>query len=253
MLSSPLDLHANITCTGSHELTAQDVDNLQRRSDASVTAVDEYAKIVSSAVTDVVVAFAQVMKLRSGRQQEDGEGGRDQCMWRRGFYGNLSAVQTTKQGTTGAKLTLHAVSTSLHLRQGLAFQPAAELHNLTRSSFVWQVGSIDLTVSWDYSRDGQAASTTDEIGYTYTIINNGLLTLYNIGLRTEDPEAEIVCGDTHGSARVAGDQSVEGLASYLGDHGLAPAASLVCRATGGVSRETVSFSHKALSDKCCQG
>lgn len=66
VLSSPLGLHADVTCTGSHELTAEDVDNLERRSDASVTAVDEYGKEVSAAKTDVVVAFAQVMRLFFG-------------------------------------------------------------------------------------------------------------------------------------------------------------------------------------------
>ena len=61
VLSSPLGLHARVTCTGLHELTAEDVDNLERRSDAIVTAVDEYAKEVSAAKTEVVVPFAQVM------------------------------------------------------------------------------------------------------------------------------------------------------------------------------------------------
>lgn len=133
---------------------------------------------------------------------------------------------------------------------GLTLQPAAILHNLTRFLRFWQVGSIDLAVSVDYARDGEAASTTDEIGYTYTITNNGLLTLYNIGLRTEDPDVEIACGDTDGSASDVHHQSVDDLASYLGDHGLAPAASLVCRATGGVSRAAVSPRATKDFEKC---
>lgn len=105
---------------------------------------------------------------------------------------------------------------------------------------MWQVGSVDLGVSWDYPREDRAASTTDEIHYEYTITNNGLLTLYNISLYTEDPLVTIVCGDTDGSASVRGVGSVGGLASYLGDHGLAPAGNVMCQATGGVSRAAVS-------------
>lgn len=61
VLSSPLDLHASVTCTGSHEITADDVDNLERRSEAKVTAVDVYAKEVWAAEPEVVVKLAQVM------------------------------------------------------------------------------------------------------------------------------------------------------------------------------------------------
>lgn len=75
VLSSPLALHASVTCNGSHALTAEDVDNLERRSDAIVTAVDEYEKEVSAAKTEVIVALAQVMKLHFGCQQEGGCGG----------------------------------------------------------------------------------------------------------------------------------------------------------------------------------
>lgn len=67
VLSSPLGLGAVVTCTGTHELTAEDVDNLERRSDATVTAMDEYAKEVSATETDLVVTFAQVNNLCYGR------------------------------------------------------------------------------------------------------------------------------------------------------------------------------------------
>lgn len=103
---------------------------------------------------------------------------------------------------------------------------------------MWQIGSIDLAVSSNYSRKDHAASIADTIDYLYIITNNGLLTLYNIVLRMEDPIV-IVCDDIDGVGNVEGIGSVEGLASYPGD-GLAPAGYLICRATGGVSRAEVS-------------
>lgn len=101
-----------------------------------------------------------------------------------------------------------------------------------------QVGSIDLAVSWDYPRKDLAASIADGIDYVYNITNNGLLTLYNIVLHTKDHIA-FACDDIDGVGSVEAVGSAEPLASYSGD-GLAPAGSLVCRATSGVSRAAVS-------------
>ncbi len=103
-----------------------------------------------------------------------------------------------------------------------------------------QVGSVDVRVSWKYPREDQEAGINDKIHYEYNITNNGLLTLYNVALYTEDGDAAVVCEDTDGSASDTGAGSVGGLASYVGDHGLAPAGVLTCQATGGVSRAEVS-------------
>ena len=117
-------------------------------------------------------------------------------------------------------------------------------------SFVWQVGSVDLVIdSRNYTREDQEASITDEMSFDYAIVNNGLLTLYNIGLDTkgfvtvgcateDSADAEIITVDGG---------SVGGLATYVRDHGLAPGGELKCQATGGVSRAEVSL------QKCCQG
>lgn len=54
-----LALNAVVTCTGSHVITAADIDNLERKSSASVTAVDAYFTEVEAAAT-VTVGLDQV-------------------------------------------------------------------------------------------------------------------------------------------------------------------------------------------------
>jgi len=93
---------------------------------------------------------------------------------------------------------------------------------LTPVALLDQVGSVSLRLEWTYANHDQDASITDEIAYTYTIINDGLLTLYNIAVE---------------------DIAVEGLASYP-SNGLAPAESLACSATGSVSRAEVRSSRR---------
>lgn len=73
----------------------------------------------------------------------------------------------------------------------------------------------------------------------YTVTNNGLLTLYEIAVHAED--LTIVCDDIDGVGSIEGEGKVERLARYPSSDGLAPAASLTCRATGSVSRVEVRF------------
>lgn len=72
----------------------------------------------------------------------------------------------------------------------------------------------------------------------YTIINDGLLTLYNITVQAEALMA-MVCVDTDGrDVGGALNGRVDGLAPYP-SKGLAPAGYLKCRATGTVTRAEV--------------
>ena len=59
VLTSRLDLDAVVTCTSSHEITATDIDNLERDSSASVVAVDAYFTEVHAEAT-VTVGLDQV-------------------------------------------------------------------------------------------------------------------------------------------------------------------------------------------------
>lgn len=107
-----------------------------------------------------------------------------------------------------------------------------------------QVGSLDLSVTRTYDKEGRntAASTVDEIQYVYEIMNNGLLTLYDISIEAHAlvvNKGLINCTDTRGyffDAPMFG--SVDGLAAYP-SMGLAPATSLVCTASDGISRAEV--------------
>lgn len=65
-LTYELERGAEVTCTGSHVITAADVDNLERDSSASVSAEDEYATEVTSS-SDVTVVLDQVCADVSGR------------------------------------------------------------------------------------------------------------------------------------------------------------------------------------------
>ena len=92
-----------------------------------------------------------------------------------------------------------------------------------------------------YSVD-TASTTDDEVGYTYTITNNGLLNLYGIEIVVDGLAANgisVTCGDVGGDS-VVGEApgSVTGLAAYP-DKGLSPAASLTCMATDKVSQAQV--------------
>lgn len=107
-----------------------------------------------------------------------------------------------------------------------------------------QVGSVQLSLTRTYDMEGLniAASTDDEVHYVYTITNNGLLSLYNIGIKAKtlkENNVAITCEDT-GDELVVGSTtgSVEGLAAYP-SKGLASAASLRCAATDSVSRAEV--------------
>ena len=59
VLASSLALDAEVTCTGSHAVTAADVNNLERDSSASVTAVDGYMTEIQDERT-VTVGLDQV-------------------------------------------------------------------------------------------------------------------------------------------------------------------------------------------------
>jgi len=59
VLTSTLLLSDVVTCTGSYVITAADVDNLERESGASVTAVDKYGTEVYNEDT-VTVGLDQV-------------------------------------------------------------------------------------------------------------------------------------------------------------------------------------------------
>lgn len=87
-----------------------------------------------------------------------------------------------------------------------------------------------------------AASTDDEVHYLYTITNNGLLTLYDIGIKVKalvEHDVGINCVDTDGElVEPAAAGVVKGLASFP-DMGLAPASFITCTATDGVSRSEV--------------
>ena len=90
-----------------------------------------------------------------------------------------------------------------------------------------------------FANANQPATSTDEVGYAYTVTNNGLLTLYNIAVHA-GVLVDVVCVDTNGE-EVGGTSLgvVEGLASYP-SRGLAPAGSLECSTTSSVSQEEVS-------------
>lgn len=107
-----------------------------------------------------------------------------------------------------------------------------------------QVGSVHVKLAQAYEKQGRGirAATSDEVKYTFTITNNGLLSVYDIGIKNSDlhdKDAAISCTDInlHKSTGV-GNGVYTGLASYP-DNALAPAAWLTCTTTDTVSQAEV--------------
>lgn len=101
---------------------------------------------------------------------------------------------------------------------------------------------IKLTYDYVKQATSEAASTSDEIEYTYTITNNGLLTLYNVSVQDEtlgEREIDIMCTDVDlRTTRGTSHGVFTGLASYP-HNGLVPGASIACTADDGVSQAEV--------------
>lgn len=62
MLSSPLAVDGWVTCSGTHSLTPTDVDNLERKTLATVTALDDYSYMVDDEAPSMVT-FKQVWEI----------------------------------------------------------------------------------------------------------------------------------------------------------------------------------------------
>ncbi len=95
---------------------------------------------------------------------------------------------------------------------------------------------------YDKEAGAEAAATTDTVKYDYALVNNGLLSLYNISIRDSDLKkhgAIITCFDVDGST-VTGTTpgEVTGLALYSGS-GLAPTKELTCTGTDSVLQDEV--------------
>lgn len=95
-----------------------------------------------------------------------------------------------------------------------------------------------------YEKEGlkEAAATTDTVLYTFSVVNNGLLSLYDISLSDSTLKAHgiiIACMDVGGTTVTGTNPGVlNGLASYPGK-GLAPAEQLTCTGTDLVSQDEV--------------
>lgn len=108
-----------------------------------------------------------------------------------------------------------------------------------------QTGSVLVSIGQSYDKLGTdaAAATSDDIEYTYTITNNGLLSLYDIDIEDtglHEKGVSITCTDVDSSVvSGVGHGAVTGLAAYIDNRALAPAASLTCSATDSVVQAEV--------------
>lgn len=105
-----------------------------------------------------------------------------------------------------------------------------------------------MRVDHHYAKEAgaEAAAITDTVTYEYSLVNNGLLSLYNISIRDivlKEHGTIITCVDVDGSSvRGATSGELNGLASYP-DNGLAPTAKLTCNGTDPVSQDEVLGHH----------
>lgn len=90
----------------------------------------------------------------------------------------------------------------------------------------------------------EAAATTDTVVYEFSLINNGLLSLYNISVRDavlKEHGTIITCIDADADRSVVMGSfpgEVNGLASYPAS-GFAPAAILICSGEDPVTQDEV--------------
>lgn len=119
------------------------------------------------------------------------------------------------------------------------------LHRLFYRIYKRQTGSVLVSLGQHYEKllTNVPAATSDEIEYTYTITNNGLLSLYDIGIEDDglhEKEVFITCTDVDSLVVPGvGHGAVTGLAAYIDNKGLAPATSLTCSAKDSVTQEEV--------------
>lgn len=110
------------------------------------------------------------------------------------------------------------------------------------------MGSVRVEVAHVYAKEAEAepAATTDTVTYTYSLVNNGLLSLYNIAILDDvfkEHGKTITCTDADGSTVVGSTPGVvNGLATYP-DNGLAPTKQLVCSGTDSVFQDEVRVRH----------
>lgn len=99
-------------------------------------------------------------------------------------------------------------------------------------------------MAYTYNPIGQneAASTNDTVSYSFTLINDGLLSLYNVSMNESILHAHgaiIPCVDVDGTIVVASTAGVlDGFATYP-NNGLAPARQISCTAKDTVFQEEV--------------
>lgn len=101
-----------------------------------------------------------------------------------------------------------------------------------------------MEVAHSYAKETEAepAATTDTVTYTYSLVNNGLLSLYNLSILDDLLKQHgtiITCTDSDGST-VEGSTPgvVNGLATYP-DNGLPPTGKLTCSGTDSVYQDEV--------------
>lgn len=110
-----------------------------------------------------------------------------------------------------------------------------------------------MTVVPTYEKEAlkEAAATSDTVLYTFSLVNNGLLSLYDISLSNSRLEAHgiiITCVDTGGTTVIGTNPgAVIGLAPYP-HNGLAPAEKLVCTGTDLVFQDEVGPNKRPRND-----
>lgn len=129
------------------------------------------------------------------------------------------------------------------LRRYAWFNTLLPIHHSSDTS-IRQVGSIRLQLARKYAKEstGEAAATTDTVEYTYVLVNNGLLSLYNISLHDSTLAAHgasINCTNIGGQMMESADVGVVTELAAYPNNGIAPAASITCFGTDAVFQDEV--------------
>lgn len=101
---------------------------------------------------------------------------------------------------------------------------------------------MDVKYTYDKEARKEAAATTDTVVYEYSLVNNGLLSLYNISMHDsvlKEHKTVITCTDVDGNDVTGSTPGEVSELASIAKNGLVPTAKLVCRGEDSVTQDEV--------------
>lgn len=112
------------------------------------------------------------------------------------------------------------------------------------TNFSLQVGLVEITVTPFYASNESAAAVDQVIDFSFSLINKGLLSLFNMTMQSEYLESRgstVTCTGSSGVQTAGGfSGAVYGMSSYP-DQGLVPGQTITCKGSVSVLQTEVRY------------